>query len=163
MIEPRQCLGFARDFIGETRVASRRVELERNRPLQSSIASAANCPVRSAAAQLCDLVAQSECRVATGTEVRDHDPKIRNGAALWHTDQSYESEPASATMLYSIRAPQSGGESGREGAMGRRIPGPDDPGRDCAGLRPEETRPQNAQNSELKQTTPTQSSPAVWS
>ena len=45
------------------------------------------------------------------TEQRDEDPKIRNGAALWHTDQSYESEPASATMLYSIIAPESGGET----------------------------------------------------
>jgi alpha-ketoglutarate-dependent taurine dioxygenase len=45
------------------------------------------------------------------TEVRDRDPKIRNGAALWHTDQSYEKIPASATMLYSIIAPKHGGET----------------------------------------------------
>lgn len=45
------------------------------------------------------------------TEKRDEDPKIRNGAALWHTDQSYEQVPASATMLYSIIAPNSGGET----------------------------------------------------
>ena len=45
------------------------------------------------------------------TEKRDEDPKIRNGAALWHTDQSYEKVPASATMLYSIVAPQAGGET----------------------------------------------------
>ena len=45
------------------------------------------------------------------TEKRDEDPKIRNGAALWHTDQSYEAMPASATMLYSIVAPVSGGET----------------------------------------------------
>ncbi len=45
------------------------------------------------------------------TEKRDHDPKIRNGAALWHTDQSYERVPASATMLYSIIAPKDGGET----------------------------------------------------
>jgi taurine dioxygenase len=45
------------------------------------------------------------------TEHRDRDPKIRNGAALWHTDQSYEAVPASATMLYSLRAPEIGGET----------------------------------------------------
>ena len=45
------------------------------------------------------------------TEKRDEDPKIRNGAALWHTDQSYEAVPASATMLYSILAPEQGGET----------------------------------------------------
>lgn len=45
------------------------------------------------------------------TEKRDEDPKIRNGAALWHTDQSYEAVPASATMLYSIRAPEHGGQT----------------------------------------------------
>ena len=45
------------------------------------------------------------------TEKRDEDPKIRNGAALWHTDQSYEKVPASATMLYSIIAPDRGGET----------------------------------------------------
>ncbi|MGI9332952.1 MAG: TauD/TfdA dioxygenase family protein [Gammaproteobacteria bacterium] len=45
------------------------------------------------------------------TEERDRESKIRNGAALWHTDQSYEAVPASATMLYSILAPRSGGET----------------------------------------------------
>jgi taurine dioxygenase len=45
------------------------------------------------------------------TEPRDRDPLIRNGAALWHTDQSYERVPASATMLYSIIAPAHGGET----------------------------------------------------
>lgn len=34
-----------------------------------------------------------------------------NGAAFWHTDQSYESEPASATILYSVEAPITGGET----------------------------------------------------
>lgn len=32
-------------------------------------------------------------------------------AVFWHTDQSYESEPASVTMLYSILAPEQGGET----------------------------------------------------
>ena len=45
------------------------------------------------------------------TEKRDEDPKIRNGAALWHTAQSYEEVPASATMLYSLIAPEQGGET----------------------------------------------------
>ena len=52
-----------------------------------------------------------EMKTVGNTEKRDEDPKIRNGAALWHTDQSYEAVPASATMLYSLRAPSSGGET----------------------------------------------------
>lgn len=52
-----------------------------------------------------------EMMTVGNTEVRDRDPKIRNGAALWHTDQSYEQIPASATMLYSIIAPSQGGET----------------------------------------------------
>lgn len=52
-----------------------------------------------------------ELMTVGNTEVRDRDPKIRNGAALWHTDQSYETVPASATMLYSLRAPACGGET----------------------------------------------------
>tara|TARA_B110000014_G_C20006704_1_gene521778 strand:- start:7 stop:879 length:873 start_codon:yes stop_codon:yes gene_type:complete len=35
----------------------------------------------------------------------------RNGAVLWHTDQSYEAEVATATMLYCILAPEVGGET----------------------------------------------------
>ena len=52
-----------------------------------------------------------ELMTVGNTEKRDEDPKIRNGAALWHTDQSYEKTPASATMLYSITAPEHGGET----------------------------------------------------
>ncbi len=52
-----------------------------------------------------------ELMTVGNTEKRDEDPKIRNGAALWHTDQSYEKVPASATMLYSIIAPERGGET----------------------------------------------------
>ena len=37
--------------------------------------------------------------------------EIRNGAAYWHTDQSYDTEPSSATMLYAIQVPQEGGET----------------------------------------------------
>ena len=36
---------------------------------------------------------------------------MRNGAAFWHTDQSYEAEPATATMLYGIKTPKVGGET----------------------------------------------------
>lgn len=43
------------------------------------------------------------------TEARDRSVEIRNGAALWHTDQSYEAIPARATMLYSLIAPRAGG------------------------------------------------------
>ncbi len=52
-----------------------------------------------------------ELMTVGNTEERDRDAKIRNGAALWHTDQSYEEVPASATMLYSILAPREGGET----------------------------------------------------
>ncbi|MEC9345288.1 MAG: TauD/TfdA family dioxygenase [Pseudomonadota bacterium] len=39
------------------------------------------------------------------------DPNVRNGAAFWHTDQSYEAAPANLTMLYCIHAPARGGET----------------------------------------------------
>lgn len=52
-----------------------------------------------------------EMMTVGNTESRDLDPKIRNGAALWHTDQSYEAKPANATMLYSLIAPSTGGET----------------------------------------------------
>ena len=45
------------------------------------------------------------------TEEKDKKDAIRNAAALWHTDQSYEAIPASATMLYAIKTPQIGGET----------------------------------------------------
>ena len=32
-------------------------------------------------------------------------------AVFWHTDQSYEAEPAACTMLYSVMAPEIGGET----------------------------------------------------
>jgi len=52
-----------------------------------------------------------EMMTVGNTEKRDREDKIRNGAALWHTDQSYEAVPASTTMLYSIKAPAMGGET----------------------------------------------------
>ena len=52
-----------------------------------------------------------ELMTVGNTEERDRDSKIRNGAALWHTDQSYDRVPASATMLYSIIAPREGGQT----------------------------------------------------
>ena len=57
------------------------------------------------------MLSYPELMTIGNTEKRDEDPKIRNGAALWHTDQSYEEVPASATMLYSIVAPEDGGET----------------------------------------------------
>jgi len=45
------------------------------------------------------------------TEPQHRDDANRNGAAFWHTDQSYEAEPASATMLYAVKAPEAGGET----------------------------------------------------
>ena len=37
------------------------------------------------------------------TEEQHKKDEVRNGAAFWHTDQSYEAAPASATMLYAIK------------------------------------------------------------
>ena len=45
------------------------------------------------------------------TMAMHRDPSVRNGAAFWHTDQSYEAEPASATMLYAVKVPERGGET----------------------------------------------------
>ena len=43
--------------------------------------------------------------VVGNTEEKDQVETVRNGTALWHTDQSYEAIPASATMLYAIKVP----------------------------------------------------------
>lgn len=52
-----------------------------------------------------------ELMAVGNTEEKDRKDEIRNGAAFWHTDQSYEAVPASVTMLYAILAPQQGGET----------------------------------------------------
>lgn len=49
--------------------------------------------------------------VLGNTEVKDRDDAVRNGAVFWHTDQSYTDNPVWFTMLYSIEAPQRGGET----------------------------------------------------
>ena len=36
---------------------------------------------------------------------------MRNSAAFWHTDQSYESDIATATMLYAQKVPETGGQT----------------------------------------------------
>jgi taurine dioxygenase len=41
----------------------------------------------------------------------DLDPGRRDGAAFWHTDGSYEYQPAAFTMLLAIEAPDVGGET----------------------------------------------------
>lgn len=45
------------------------------------------------------------------TADKDRIDDIRNGAAFWHTDQSYEAEPASATLLHAIEVPARGGQT----------------------------------------------------
>ena len=40
------------------------------------------------------------------------DGPLAQGAAHWHTDQSYDARPSSTTILYSIEAPKQGGETG---------------------------------------------------
>ena len=52
-----------------------------------------------------------ELMVVGNTEEKDQVETVRNGTALWHTDQSYEAIPASATMLYAIKVPTIGGET----------------------------------------------------
>ena len=37
--------------------------------------------------------------------------KVRKGAAHWHTDQSFRETVSSVTMLYSVQAPERGGET----------------------------------------------------
>ncbi len=36
---------------------------------------------------------------------------IYDGAAYWHTDMSYEAEPASATLVHALQVPEQGGET----------------------------------------------------
>lgn len=52
-----------------------------------------------------------EMMVVGNTEKHDENATVRNGAAFWHTDQSYEVEPASATMLYALKVPAVGGQT----------------------------------------------------
>ena len=37
--------------------------------------------------------------------------QVHHGADYWHTDQSYDADPVTSTMLYSIVAPDEGGET----------------------------------------------------
>ena len=39
------------------------------------------------------------------------DDLARNSAAFWHTDQSYDADVATATMLYARKTPESGGQT----------------------------------------------------
>ncbi len=49
--------------------------------------------------------------VLGNTEAKDKDDAVRNGAAYWHTDQSYTANPVTFTMLYSRSVPNQGGET----------------------------------------------------
>lgn len=49
--------------------------------------------------------------ILTITNTAAVEEKPRNGAAQWHTDQSYNADPSTSTMLYSIKAPENGGET----------------------------------------------------
>ena len=57
------------------------------------------------------MLRHPELMVVGNTEEKDQVETVRNGTALWHTDQSYEAIPASATMLYAIKVPTIGGET----------------------------------------------------
>lgn len=43
------------------------------------------------------------------TNASDRPDAIINGAAYWHTDQSYDADPSSATTLHAIKVPKAGG------------------------------------------------------
>ncbi|NQV60534.1 MAG: TauD/TfdA family dioxygenase [Alphaproteobacteria bacterium] len=45
------------------------------------------------------------------TTERSKDDVARNSAAFWHTDQSYDADPATTTMLYARKIPDVGGET----------------------------------------------------
>ncbi len=49
--------------------------------------------------------------IAPITNVDKDTAKEKRGAAHWHTDQSFKEEVSSVTMLYSVQAPSSGGET----------------------------------------------------
>ncbi len=49
--------------------------------------------------------------VGNDTNRGREDDLARNSAAFWHTDQSYEADVATATMLYARKVPDSGGET----------------------------------------------------
>lgn len=57
------------------------------------------------------LPEQPEILVLTNIVEDESKPHGHNGAAFWHTDNSYETEHASATMLYALSVPESGGET----------------------------------------------------
>lgn len=42
---------------------------------------------------------------------RAKDKLTRNSAAFWHTDQAYDADPATTTMLYARKVPELGGET----------------------------------------------------
>lgn len=67
-------------------------------------------PIRSVLAHM-RLGGYPEMMAVGNTEEKDKSDEIRLGSGLWHTDQSYEKVPASATMLYSILVPRTGGET----------------------------------------------------
>ena len=49
--------------------------------------------------------------IMTVTNVSRPGAPFINGASHWHTDQSYETEPSSATLLYSVKAPIEGAQT----------------------------------------------------
>ncbi|MEO1191785.1 MAG: TauD/TfdA family dioxygenase [Pseudomonadota bacterium] len=57
------------------------------------------------------LPEQPEILVLTNIVEDESKPNGHNGAAFWHTDNSYERDFASATMLYAKAVPANGGET----------------------------------------------------
>jgi alpha-ketoglutarate-dependent taurine dioxygenase len=57
------------------------------------------------------MAGQPEMMEIGNTTERAKDELKRNSAAFWHTDQSYDADPATVTMLYAQKIPDVGGET----------------------------------------------------
>jgi len=52
-----------------------------------------------------------EIETIGNTQPKDREEAVRNGAAFWHTEHAYESDPISSLMFYAIKVPRTGGET----------------------------------------------------
>ena len=55
--------------------------------------------------------AKDHPEIAPMSNINNDTKKEKKGAAHWHTDQSFKEEVSSVTMLYSVQAPNEGGET----------------------------------------------------
>lgn len=57
------------------------------------------------------IPSHAELLTIGNTGEHQRDALVRNSSAYWHTDHAYEAEIATATMLYAVRVPETGGET----------------------------------------------------